>query len=106
MKKRTKGLTQPDKKTNNGGRVVKVMEIVEKAIETQGTIDKEHRLVLDEALPIEGPQRVRVIILVPEEAEIEEHRWLEAAAANEAFSFLNDAGEDIYSLSDGKPYHG
>lgn len=45
------------------------MEIVEKAIETHGTIDKEHRLILDEALPVEGPQRVRVIILVAEKAE-------------------------------------
>ena len=99
-------MTQPNKQTNNGGQAVKMMEIVEKAIETQGTIDKEHRLVLDEALPIEGPQRVRVIILVPEEAEIEEHRWLEAAASNEAFSFLRRSEEDIYSLSDGKPFHG
>jgi hypothetical protein len=99
-------LTQPNKQRNNGGQAVKMMEIVEKAIETQGTIDKEHHLVLDEALPIEGPQRVRVIILVPEEAEVEEHRWLKAAASNEAFSFLKDAEEDIYSLSDGKPFHG
>ncbi|MEE8591367.1 MAG: hypothetical protein V3V57_11770 [Spirochaetia bacterium] len=82
------------------------MEIVEKVIETHGTIDKEHRLVLDEVLPLEGPQRVRVIILVPEEAEIDESRWLEAAASNEAFAFLNDPEEDIYSLLDGKPFHG
>ena len=82
------------------------MEIVEKAIETQGTIDKEHRLVLDEAPTVEGPQRVRVIILVPEETEINENRWLAVAASNEAFAFLNDAEEDIYSLSDGKPFHG
>jgi hypothetical protein len=82
------------------------MEIVKKAIETHGMIDKEHRLMLDEALPIKGPQRVRVIFLVPGEAEIGEHRWLEAAASNEAFSFINDAEEDIYSLSDGKPFHG
>jgi len=82
------------------------MEIVERAIETDGTIDKEHRLVLDEALPLEGPQRVRVIILVPEEAEIDERKWLEAAVSNEAFAFLNDPEEDIYSLSDGKPFNG
>lgn len=99
-------MTQPNKEEHNVGEGVKAMEIVQKAIETQGTIDKEHRLVLDEALPIEGPRRVRVIILVTEEAEIEEKRWLEAAASNEAFSFLNDVEEDIYSLSDGKPFHG
>jgi hypothetical protein len=82
------------------------MEIVERAIETHGTIDKEHRLVLDEALPLEGPQRVRVIILVPEEVEIDERKWLETAVSNEAFAFLNDPEEDIYSLSDGKPFNG
>jgi len=82
------------------------MEIVERAIETHGTIDKEHRLVLDEALPLEGPQRVHVIILVPEEAEIDETKWLAAAFSNEAFAFLNDPEEDIYSLSDGEPFNG
>ena len=82
------------------------MEIVERAIESHGTIDKEHRLVLDEALPLEGPQRVRVIILVPEEAEIDERKWLEAAVSSEAFIFLNHPEEDIYSLSDGKPFNG
>ena len=30
-------------------------------IEMTGTVDTEHRLVLDETLPITGPTRVRVI---------------------------------------------
>ncbi len=45
--------------SRSGGRL---MEIVEKAIEAQGTINKDPRLILDESLPIEGPKRVRVII--------------------------------------------
>jgi hypothetical protein len=36
-----------------------------------------------------------------EESEIE---WLKAAANNPVFAFLQDPAEDIYSLSDGKPF--
>lgn len=31
-------------------------------------------------------------------------QWLQAASKNEAFDFLNDPDEDIYSLRDGKPF--
>ncbi len=43
------------------------MEATLRAIETTGTVDHEHRLVLDAPLPIAGLSRVRVIILVMEE---------------------------------------
>ena len=33
----------------------------------------------------------------------EETEYLQAASKNEAFDFLNDPNEDIYSLQDGKP---
>ena len=54
------------------------MQTATKAIETIGTIDAQHHLVLDEILPITGPTRVRVIILVPEESDINETEWLQA----------------------------
>jgi hypothetical protein len=75
-----------------------------KAIETTGIVDERHQLVLDEPLPIVGPSRVRVIILVPEGADIQEKDWLRSAAANEAFDFLKEPEEDIYTLTDGKPF--
>ena len=81
------------------------MQATTKAIETTGTIDAQHHLVLDGALPITGPTRVRVIILVPEESDINETEWLQAAAANPAFDFLKDTEEDIYTLSDGRPFY-
>ncbi len=81
------------------------MELSTKAIETTATIDAQRRLVLDEPLPVVGPTRVRVIILLPEEADIDEREWLLAAAANPAFDFLKEVGEDIYTLADGKPFH-
>lgn len=81
------------------------MEPMMKAIETTGIVDERHQLVLDEPLPIVGPSRVRVIILVLEVADVPEKDWLEAAAANPAFDFLKEPEEDIYTLTDGKPFH-
>jgi hypothetical protein len=81
------------------------MEIAAKAIETTGTIDAQRQLVLDRPLPVVGPTRVRVIILLPEEADIDEMEWLQAAVANPAFDFLKEPEEDIYTLADGRPFH-
>jgi hypothetical protein len=81
------------------------MEIAKKAIETLGTIDAQRQLILDEPLPVVGPARVRVIILLPEEADIDEKEWLRAAAANPTFEFLKEPEEDLYTLADGKPFH-
>ena len=81
------------------------MQVATKAIETTGMIDAQYHLVLDGALPITGPTRVRVIILVPEESDISETEWIQAAAANPAFYFLKDTEEDIYTLSDGRPFY-
>ena len=81
------------------------MQAARKAIETTGTIDAQHHLVLDETLPVVGPTRVRIIILVPEETDINETEWLQAAAANPALNFLKYLDEDIYTLSDGRPFY-
>lgn len=75
------------------------------AIEATGIVDEDHRLRLDEPLPIAGPSRVRVIVLVPEPGEIEEKAWLNAAASNPTFDFLKDEAENIYTRADGKPFH-
>lgn len=76
-----------------------------KAIEITGTVDEQRQLVLDGSLPIVGPSRVRVIILMPEKTDIDEKEWLRVASTNPAFDFLKKPEEDIYSLSDGKPFH-
>lgn len=81
------------------------MDTATKAIETTGTIDAERQLVLDKPLPVVGPTRVRVIILLPAEADIDEMEWLRAAMANPVFDFLKEPEEDIYTLDDGKPFH-
>lgn len=81
------------------------MDTATKAIETTGIIDSERQLVLDKPLPVVGPTRVRVIILLSEEADIDEMEWLRAAMANPVFDFLKEPEEDIYTLDDGKPFH-
>jgi hypothetical protein len=81
------------------------MENVEKAIEATGTIDAERRLILDEPLPVSGPTRVRVIILLPEDTEVDEKEWFRAASANPAFDFLKEPEEDIYTTEDGRPFY-
>lgn len=72
-----------------------------KAIETTGTVNEQHQLLLDKPLSQVDPGRVRVIVLVPEE---DEKIWLKAITTNSAFDFLKDEAEDIYTLSDGKPF--
>lgn len=81
------------------------MDNTVKAIETTGIIDEQHRLVLDEMLPIAEKTKVRVIILLPEESDIGETEWLKTAASNPAFDFLKEPEEDIYTREDGKPFH-
>ena len=73
------------------------------AIETTGTINANHQIVLDEDLPSNAPSRVRVIVLFDEESDLNEKDWLQAASKNNVFDFLNDESEDIYTLADGKP---
>jgi len=75
------------------------------AIEATGIVDEQHRLHLDEPLPIAGPSRVRVIILVPEPEEITQAAWTKAASASPAFDFLKETAQDIYTPADGRPFH-
>lgn len=71
------------------------------SIETTATIGPNRQLLLDEDIPEQVSKKVRVIILFDE--DISESDWMNAASKNEAFSFLADEDEDIYSLEDGKP---
>jgi hypothetical protein len=77
--------------------------LVMNAIETTGVVDAQHQLRLDKPLPIAGHSRVRVIVLVPDEADISEAAWTETVATSPAFDFLKDTAEDIYTATDGKP---
>ena len=71
----------------------------------KGTVDEHSQLKLEGSLPFSGPKRVRVIVLSTGDDEIDEISWLPAASQNPAFAFLADPDEDIYSMTDGKPYN-
>ena len=73
------------------------------AIETTGRIERNGKIVIDETFSVNAPTSVRVIVLFPESEDLNENEWLQAASKNEAFDFLKDPDEDIYSLMDGKP---
>ena len=75
---------------------------MKQAIEIRGTIDSSRHLILDEQLSVSGPMRVEVIIVLGERPEVNESEWLAGAASNEAFEYLRDPAEDVYTLSDGK----
>jgi hypothetical protein len=81
------------------------METAFTAIELTGTVDEHQHLQLDTTVPIHGPKRVRVIVLYAATDEVGEAEWLRAGAHNPAFEDLNDPAEDIYTVTDGKPFH-
>ncbi len=71
-------------------------------METTATIGTNRQLLLDEDLPENASSKVRVIVLFDED-DFSEKEWLRVASKNDAFDFLNEETEDIYTLEDGKP---
>jgi hypothetical protein len=82
------------------------MEPITRAIETTGTVEDERHIALDQPLASLARAHVRLIILLPDDAEPDEAEWGRAAAGRSAFAFLGDVGEDIYTLDDGRPFRG
>jgi hypothetical protein len=80
------------------------MNIQTKAIETTGVINENNELIIDEPLPLLGPTRVRVLILVPNHEDLKEDEWLRTVTKNPVFDFLKEPAEDIYKVSDGSPF--
>lgn len=53
--------------------------------------------------PVDVPAGTEILVtILPDSEEME---WLKAASRNEAFDFLKDPEEDIYTPSDGRPFH-
>ncbi|MGF1568238.1 MAG: hypothetical protein ACFCVD_09235 [Nodosilinea sp.] len=74
-----------------------------RAIEATGILTAEGQIQLDQSLPQAKPGRVRVILLMPDEDDLDEQAWLDAISSNPSFAFLHDPEEDIYTLEDGQP---
>jgi len=77
-----------------------------KAIEINTKTDKYGHLKLN--YPVNKPEsNVRIIILIDEKTdEVEEEKlWLKTIGSNPAFDFLNEPGENIYSITNGEPFN-
>ena len=79
------------------------------AIEATGIIDNNNNLKINKIFNKKFVNKsVRVLIMFPDEItnksnDIDEKLWLKSISNNHAFDFLNDAEENIYSLTDGTP---
>ena len=66
------------------------------------------RIVLDEQydLPANAPLMVTLLPAPSPQPDLDsEESWLRAAASSEAFAFLANPAEDIYTPEDGEPFH-
>ena len=74
------------------------------ALETVGTIDKKGHLILSKPLELRN-KVVKIIVLIADDDDtIDNEQWLAALSTNPVYNFLKDDEEDIYTLSDGKPF--
>jgi hypothetical protein len=68
----------------------------------QAHFDGRH-IILDE--PYDLPANaILMVTLLPSSSDIgSEEAWLRAASSSNAFAFLADPAEDIYTVADGEP---
>jgi hypothetical protein len=69
----------------------------------QAHYDGRH-IVLDEPYELPANASLMVTVLPASPDTDTEANWLRAAASSEAFSFLDNPEEDIYTLADGEPF--
>lgn len=64
------------------------------------------RIVLDEPFDLPTNANLMVTLLPATTSGMDsEEAWLHAAVASDAFAFLADPAEDIYTVGDGEPFH-
>jgi hypothetical protein len=62
------------------------------------------QIVLDEPYDLPANANLLVTLLPDAGGDLQEAAWLKAVAHSDAFAFLSDPAEDIYTESDGTPY--
>jgi hypothetical protein len=72
------------------------------AVTLQAHYDGRH-IVLDEPYDLPANASLMVTVLPSPADKDSEEAWLRAASSSDAFSFLADPAEDIYTLEDGSP---
>ena len=73
------------------------------AVTLQAHYDGRH-IVLDEPYDLPANASLMVTILPASSDTDTDADWLRAAVSSEAFSFLANPEEDIYTLADGEPF--
>ena len=71
------------------------------AIETTGTVNEQHQLVLDEGLPLEANERVKVIVLVD---QLEQPLAVTYRKAGSAEGLIKISDDFNHPLEDFKEY--
>ena len=69
----------------------------------QAHYDGEH-IVLDEPYDLPANASLMVTLLPSTSDSDSEDAWLRATASSDAFAFLADPAEDIYTAADGEPF--
>ena len=69
----------------------------------QAHYDGEH-IVLDEPYDLPANASLMVTLLPSTSDADSEDAWLRAAVSSDAFAFLADPAEDIYTAADGEPF--
>jgi len=62
------------------------------------------RIILDEPYELLANSSLMVTVLPVSPDGDSENNWLRAAMSSDAFAFLADPAEDIYAITDGKPF--
>ena len=62
------------------------------------------QIVLDEPYDLPVNAHLMVTLLPASTDSDSEQNWLRAASSSDAFTFLSDPAEDVYTLADGEPF--
>ncbi len=62
------------------------------------------QIVLDEPFDLPINAHLLVTLLPAPDQDVQEDTWLKAVVRSDAFSFLADDAEDIYTAADGEPF--
>ena len=62
------------------------------------------QIVLDEPYDLPVDAHLMVTLLPASADSDSEQNWLRAASSSDAFAFLSDPAEEVYTLADGEPF--
>jgi hypothetical protein len=77
-----------------------------KTIETTGTLSKRGVIKLDDQVNLKYKRKVKLIISLDEDNEIDEKEWIKPVYGNPAFDILNYEIENTYTVNNSKAYYG